>query len=96
MIPQNSSQTHLMSNCTDTIINIALRRSPTLGSDTSGLFDGLESPIKLCNNLGISLGCHGRMGPGVDTEMMPIVQTALSSSRIAMLNQSISFVDRVM
>ena len=82
-IPKNVSHTHLPCDSADTIINITLRRTETLGGNTSGFLDSFKSPVEFSNNLSIGLSGQRRVRPSMNTKMMTVVQTTLGSSRVS-------------
>lgn len=82
-VPNDGTHTHLPSDRTNTVIDIAIRRTPASRSDSSGFLNCAKSPVKLCNYLVIGHGGHLRVGPGMNTDSQAIGNSSLSSSREA-------------
>jgi len=77
LVPDNGTQTHLPSNSTDTIVNITIWRTPALGCDSQDLLDYTHPVVELGNDLRVGESGHVRVGPGVNTDGVSVVQSTL-------------------
>jgi len=75
--PDRGLVSELGSNSADTVINIAIRRTPVQGRDTNGVKDGLLSPLELSNDLLIGHVGHRGVRPGVDGNVVALLVGAL-------------------
>ena len=82
-IPENGVHTHLPGNGPNTIIDISLRWSPAFGSHACGLLDGLQGPVKFRDDFIVCLGGHGGMRPGVDADVVTVVEATLGSRGVS-------------
>jgi hypothetical protein len=75
--------TYFTGNSVNPVIGVSIRRSPILGdTTTSGVLDNLHSITQLGNNFLVSKCSHVWMSPGVDSDIVPSVESFEEDLRI--------------
>lgn len=80
--PNNGLVAQLRRNRSDTVIDIPKGWTPVLGCNTNDGFDSLLGPLQFSDDLFIGEGGHGRVGPGVDGDLVAFVVGAFEGLRV--------------
>lgn len=71
--PNNGLIPQLGRNGSDTVIDIPKGWTPVLGCNANNRFDSLLGPFEFSDDLFVGEGGHGRVGPGVDGDLVAFV-----------------------